>query len=345
MPKKQLPKRVVPFKMEKHPTAERLDALRSQGIDSLEDLENLTTQSVAIADLTANTTVDTPTDIITEAMPATTSVGTGVGTDIGLDIAAAKPLDEVDKTVTTQQAEKVAEVIQDSTSLLQESHSLSAQLIYQLMYELASRRNRDTIRIGTKELLEKTSIKSHVTVRRAIDELIVKGSIKIIEANQGKIPPVYQIGTPEAILIARQEAGLTIDADTKFAFQNGKRVWPTTSDKSISTPTHIATATAVTTDRLPTEATEEMLIKICEQLGVGFRGGSAILTKLLVDYPLPHIIIGICRSIEKTLNQPIDIADCQPEIENHYQLIQAFPEKMLTQVAYDHFTRIMERRK
>jgi len=437
--KKQLPKRTLSFKLEKHPTAERLENLRAQGIENLDDLDRLSNETTTINTAIATTT-ETPTAIptaisINESQPSPIFVDPSVAIDgskpsstddkpnVGIadrtktkeipklsskenpsfkssktslidnvypipkdivnyidsdiishidssiDIPIVSPIDiPIPKPIVTP----IITPIETSTltpdelfSQVQETHSVSAQIIYQLMYELATGRSKQTLRIGTKELLEKTQIKSHVTIRKAIDELQIKCSLQIVEPNQGKIPPVYKLIPPEKIFSEREQKGLIIDEDTKFVFQANKRIWPNNGDKIIGeaiplhttsaidkpTSNHISKTTLTTTssntnpsiEADPTALTTRIneLTGICQQLGVIIADSPRLIQ--LTNYPISHIIIGICKKVEQVKDSvPVTIVDCLPEISDHYQSMGALPESILAKVAYDYFLRLKE---
>ena len=238
-------------------------------------------------------------------------------------------------------------------SLITNGHSPSAQLIYDLIAEICRERDRETVRIGTKDLLARTPIRSHVTVRKAIDELMAKLSLEIVEANQGKIPPLYRVKALKDILRARKQAQLEIDEDTGFAFQKGLRIWPPAgregdqSDRG--TPGHTASHTASVT-ATKTEAINDKiappgldLSAICGQLDVEIDSAS---TKKLAVYPQAHVIIGICRTVaaarKKGGKKALTLADRVAAIAAHYEAMKAMPEAILAQVAYDSFARLVD---
>lgn len=436
MSKKPLPKRTLAFKLEKHPTAERLEALRAQGIENIEDLDSLVNTTTSPTDQTivsptvnlnnilldqANVAIDgsktspitdpinIPTQEVTisatntaiantinepivewvkdltsvnikEALLLETQKINTPASDIVTDIAiptasntASHIINHTNQTIATDTAIATntspvnqidlsdssfsSDSSEDFFHKLQETHSVSAQVIYKLLTELISKRQRPIIRIGTKQLLEKTGIKSHVTVRKAIDELIIKLSLEIIEANQGKIPPVYKLITPEEVFYERAKANIIIDEDTKFAFQLGQRLWPinnktnidttsidTSSLTSIPIVSHTGeyiTSPIVEKSQLSkplTSINKDLLTQlkpICDKLLIKINDSSKL--SILNNYPLPHIIIGICKTKKSEPNKTLSLLDCLEEIITHYQTMNALPETILSQVAYDQF--------
>ena len=436
MSKKPLPKRTLAFKLEKHPTAERLEALRAQGIENIEDLDSLVNTTTSPTDQTivsptvnlnnilldqANVAIDgsktspitdpinIPTQEVTisatntaiantinepivewvkdltsvnikEALLLETQKINTPASDIVTDIAiptasntANHIINHTNQTIATDTAIATntspvnqidlsdssfsSDSSEDFFHKLQETHSVSAQVIYKLLTELISKRQRPIIRIGTKQLLEKTGIKSHVTVRKAIDELIIKLSLEIIEANQGKIPPVYKLITPEEVFYERAKANIIIDEDTKFAFQLGQRLWPinnktnidttsidTSSLTSIPIVSHTGeyiTSPIVEKSQLSkplTSINKDLLTQlkpICDKLLIKINDSSKL--SILNNYPLPHIIIGICKTKKSEPNKTLSLLDCLEEIITHYQTMNALPETILSQVAYDQF--------
>lgn len=459
MSKKPLPKRNVAFKLEKHPTAERLANLRAQGIETLEDLDRLSNESsnaidstidsatdnniatttdnninsttnsataLTIAEPTSSTTIivpvteqldlniiDKPTvatdGLETSAISAYINVATdnniasnidsNIATNTKSSIKAKNSLENglldivlsetsSEPTITLHITHKdISNAIASTTNSaidthtnsatqssiastmntainnapsytvkqLQQTHSLSAQEVYEMMKEIANHREKETVRIGTKQLLEKTQIKSHVTIRKAIDELIVKFSIQIVEANQGKIPPVYRIVPIDEVFSKRSKANMTIDEDTKFAFQANQRIWPSITNRNegeaTNEPTNKAIISTITsginkattsTTTIPIDSSLLSQIKeILEQLKVQIIDNQDLLE--MAKYPISHIIIGICKSLENSSYKSRTLNDCLPEISKHYELMKAFPESILAQVAYDHFLKTKEK--
>ncbi len=427
MSKKPLPKRTLAFKLEKHPTAERLEALRAQGIENIEDLDsfastttsatdqttashitdsnnillaqanvatdgsktsttinpvNILTQE-AIASTTNQTTVEAiniPLNVVTEDLSQNANTKKGASLEIQKTISLA---DNITSTIAiptlshtpsdiSQPIAANTDIVINSTPTnqtepsfsaedlfykLQETHSASAQVIYKLLTELVRQKARPVIRIGTKQLLEKTNIKSHVTVRKAIDELIVKLSLEIIEANQGKIPPVYKLISSEEVFYERAKAGISIDEDTKFAFQLGQRLWPTSSKASFDTTTidissntpipivshtgEYITSPIVKKSQRSKDSTflsKELLIQlkpVCDKLLIEINDSSEL--SILNNCPLPHIIIGICKTKKSQPSKTLSLQDCLAEILAHYKTMNALPETILSQIAYDQF--------
>lgn len=421
MSKKQLPKRNVSFKLEKHPTAERLERLRAQGVETLDDLERLAEKTidanikepsnlvsasttVAIDRSIASTTDDIKTvaidshidnhidkqkELISKEIDQNliTSFSTNSftsekteefvkATDIDTPTAISSKIDSgINKGITSHIASHITSHIAipivkidthtDLFNYIQQTHSSSAQIIYKLLNKLSNERARQTIRIGTKELLEKTKIKSHVTVRKAIDELVIKCSVEIVEANQGKIPPVYKLIALEEVLSKREEKAFIIDEDTKFLFQSGKKIWPNSSDQAINstidlpiasttmktifvpTPTPTSPTTSVDIIEIENQASRTLnkrvneIKGICRELGVEINDLSNLTE--LDSYPLSHIIIGICRKAEKSAKNSLTVLDCLEEIREHFNQMNALPESILSKVAYDDFLKAKQR--
>lgn len=441
MSKKQLPKRNVSFKLEKHPTAERLDRLRAQGVETIDDLDRLSDESsnsplvttadpfftdpsvatsrsninhnidqlaVAIdkqiensidSDLIIATNKEVTNQVRTELLdpklnildPSATSLTltsdpspvvsfsndlSNITSDATSNImssaisshtSSATFSDIFNSTNSKNSTTSVATLAKKSltnTDLfneVQNTHSSSAQVVYKVITKLSSEKGKQTIRIGTKELLEKTKIKSHVTIRKAIDELIIKCSLEMIEANQGKIPPVYKIVPLVDIFSRREENLLVIDEDTKFLFQSGKRIWPIGNDKdsnmditishnmarhtkntTSSTTSNIEANTTISSTSISTHILLNVKIKevtrICEILDVKIIESPELIE--LEEYPLSHIIIGICKTVEESEVRNLTLLDCLEKIREHYKLMNALPESILAKVAYDYFLKV-----
>jgi hypothetical protein len=463
--KKPLPRRTVPFKLEKHPTAERLANLRAQGIETLDDLDRLASDIASTTDQTTDSTTTQATDLVIDQAtetaedlattihipvaivqptannilneapdennissdsveniidPSTVATDNSKSStiDANINVAIANTIDQhttshivshtatIDQetlleqeyslaislldvmskapetlpstnntakhldgqlasttaSATTSHTSTTIDIITPSTTVnhteadftveeLQKTHSLSAQEIYRLMREIAQTKEKEIIRIGTKQLLEKTQIKSHVTIRKAIDELITKFSIQIVEANQGKIPPVYRIVPINEVFSKRNQAAMTIDEDTKFTFQAGKRIWPNSTNEPI-THTIASPTTSLTTnhiarhiDSTTTIPTDNKLLaqikEICKELKIKIVNHQELYD--LAKYPISHIIIGICKSLENSSYQTKTLTDCIPEISKHYQSMKVLPESILAPVAYEHFLKSKEK--
>lgn len=411
---KQLPKRVVSFKLEKHPTAERLAHLRSQGIENIDDLDRVTADAVPEDEaeaLSATLPKDEVTAHLTEAIDVSESrshnnqplkkkfASMVVATDIDPVVESnsdqailitndplidpASDLKDIpaDNQIVAQDAvslltpdaslstipasnpvsaspllaskgEPASHYLPnisnttDIALLVSQSHSSSAELVYQLLKTLAEKKGRSTIRISTKELLAQIPVKSHVTIRKAIDELLVKQSLEIVAANQGKIAPLYRIILPDEIIARRQAQDLVIDEDTRFAYQAGVRIWPPSeSHVNTSYPSHDLPITTNILDKPvinpQTSHYLAALTPICQQLGVEISGESVA---QLAAYPLPHTIIGICEQVaqHKGATGKLSLADCLTAINQHYQQMRALPESILTQVAYDRFAKLVK---
>jgi hypothetical protein len=118
---------------------------------------------------------------------------------------------------------------------LDATHTSSEQLVYSYMFRQTISQNLRDRHFGPAELMKNTPIRSHVTVRKAIDGLIAKLSIEIVSFVPGSpFGPRYRVYDPREIMRRRQQANIQIDPVTK----------------RIATPT--VTATEATTEAPPT---------------------------------------------------------------------------------------------
>ena len=99
---------------------------------------------------------------------------------------------------------------------LDATHTSSEARVYSVMYRETISRGTNNQYFGTKRLMTLTGIRGDHTVRRAIDGLIQKMSVEIIDTNYGNpIGPKYRIFPPKEIIERRKRSGIEIDTQTK----------------------------------------------------------------------------------------------------------------------------------
>jgi len=104
----------------------------------------------------------------------------------------------------------------ESIEPLDATHTSSEARIYSVMYRETISRGTNSQYFGTKRLMTLTGIRGDHTVRRAIDGLINKMSVEIIDTNYGNpIGPKYRIFSPKEIIERRKRSGIEIDTQTK----------------------------------------------------------------------------------------------------------------------------------
>lgn len=389
---------MVSFKLEKHPTAERLDRLRSQGIESVDDLERFDDQpkSKDLFSVSNNVgTDDTLTSHIT-ALPAVFQVNTSplqhsspqpeindtasvLSVPIVIPIANEKAVPillPTDATTDKGTATPVAiNEAYDNKVTLKEKGSLflglstSAQSIYQLFQAAMQEKGRDQLRLGTKELLLKCDIKSHVTIRRAIDELIIKQVLEIIKPNQGKIPPLYRLIGNDEIEKRRRIKRLTIDEDTLFAYHKDERLWPPFGTmagdmtQAITTPTAISTAmptviskaipvTNIIAEDISVATSDSNNIQLIanrelNQATIDDNKLNSIVQSLkiledqaewqskLSDYTTNQIVVGILmvyQNRDTKRAETLKISDCIKETKIYGKLLKYLPDEMVLMI-------------
>lgn len=140
---------------------------------------------------------------------------------------------------------------------LDATHTSSEQLVYNYMYRETISRGIRERHFGPKELLKATPIRSHVTVRKAIDGLVEKLSIEIVSNVFGSpFGPRYRVYEPRDITRRRAAAGLQIDPVSKRIVASGDTPTVTATvthmEMPTATPTEAATGRATATHTTPT---------------------------------------------------------------------------------------------
>ena len=92
--------------------------------------------------------------------------------------------------------------------------SCSENKVYGAMYGECVRRKSDTLRLGLKELKEKTGL-SDKTIRVSIHALEKKKNIAVVESSLGIYGREFRISSPEKVLEERKREGTEIDPTTK----------------------------------------------------------------------------------------------------------------------------------
>ena len=92
--------------------------------------------------------------------------------------------------------------------------SRSENKVYGAMYGECVRRKSDTLRLGLKELREKTGL-SDKTIRVSIHALEKKKNIAVVESSLGIYGRKFRISFPEKVLEERKREGTEIDPTTK----------------------------------------------------------------------------------------------------------------------------------
>jgi hypothetical protein len=141
---------------------------------------------------------------------------------------------------------------------LDATHTSSEQLVYNYMYRETISRGLRERHFGPSELLKATPIRSHVTVRKAIDGLVEKFSIEIVSNVFGSpFGPRYRVYEPRDIMRRRAAAGLQIDPVSKRIVAGGDTPTVTTTEAPTITTTGATTGRATATHTTPTEAPTE----------------------------------------------------------------------------------------
>jgi len=200
-------------------------------------------------DATTFTPTETPTDTTTA-----TPIETATVTPTALPPPQVKiaPTQKLKRQTNNEEAGKVAEPpteIVRKFEYLDATHTSSEQIVYSYMYRQTISQNVRERHFGPKELLVATPIRSHVTIRKAIDGLINKLSIQIVKfVNGSPFGPRYRIYDPREIMNRRQKAGIQIDPVTKQIYSQDSSANENLEDElhDVSTTTATPTITPTT---------------------------------------------------------------------------------------------------
>jgi len=208
------------------------------------------------------TTIVTPI-ITTTATPIDTTTITP--TEFPPQVKTA-PIQKIKRQISNEASGKFAEPPIETRKFeyLDATHTSSEQIVYSYMYRQTISQNVRERHFGPKELLVATPIRSHVTIRKAIDGLIEKLSIQIVKfVNGSPFGPRYRIYDPREIMNRRQKAGIQIDPVTKQIYSQDSAAASSLDDENIEsfthtvtpilTPTIAPTATPTTPTDTPTE--------------------------------------------------------------------------------------------
>ncbi len=159
--------------------------------------------------------------------------------------------DSFSSQVSADTDSKDTSVKREPFEFLDATHSASEQQIYSVMYRLTISAGTRERHFGTKELCDMTGIRSHVTIRKAIDGLIDKQSIKIVKFNNGnRFGPRYRVFDPREIKKLRHTCGISVDCVTKKIAIVSPDISPEKVNvENDSTPT--LTPTATPTEKTP----------------------------------------------------------------------------------------------
>lgn len=206
----------------------------------------------------ATTTTATPTTTAT-----TTTSHTETPTEPPSEIKTA-PSQKIKQAINNDVSGKIAAPPTETRKFeyLDATHTSSEQIVYSYMYRQTISQSVRERHFGPKELLIATPIRSHVTIRKAIDGLIRKLSIQIVKfVNGSPFGPRYRVYDPREIMNRRQKAGIQIDPVTKQVYsqdtgstdisENEYIEDLTPTDTPIVTPTKTTTATPTTTTATP----------------------------------------------------------------------------------------------
>jgi len=130
------------------------------------------------------------------------------------------PSEELEKREIQKHSESTpvinAKKKNDTIEPLDATHTSSEARVYSVMYRETISMGTNSQYIGIKRLMTLTGIRGDHTVRRAIDGLIQKMSIEIVDANYGNpIGPRYRVFSPKEIIERRKKSRIEIDPQTK----------------------------------------------------------------------------------------------------------------------------------
>jgi hypothetical protein len=143
---------------------------------------------------------------------------------------------------------------------LDATHTQSEQVIYNNMYRLTLSFGNAERHFTVPALQRLTGIRSHITVRKAIDGLLEKKSIAVVAYRNGDpVGPRYCVYTPAEIAQRRKAANIEIDTQTK------RLRTPTTptdspTDRAIDSPNDSASKSVGVSPTTPTDSVGHVLI-------------------------------------------------------------------------------------
>lgn len=214
------------------------------------------TPTTTPTEVSTATTTDTPTVTATVTPTATATVTPTVAAKAGE--TAPPPRRAPQPGVVTSSSAAVDETPRYAQAL-DATHAYSEQLVYNYMFRETISKGIRERHFGPKELLKATPIRSHVTVRKAIDGLVEKLSIEIVSNVFGSpFGPRYRVYEPREINRRRAAAGIFIDPGSRriVAAAEAPTITPTATatDTPTITPTETATAATTTPTATPTNS-------------------------------------------------------------------------------------------
>lgn len=138
-----------------------------------------------------------------------TAVDTGVDNAIITAVGSA-----VEKRPRAKPSPKVPAKKPVGDKSLDSTLSPSESRVYWAMYNESINRNKDSLRLGLKELRELSGL-SDKTVRVSVHSLEGKGCIKVIESSQGIYGRKFRVLSPDEALEEQTRAGIEIDPTTR----------------------------------------------------------------------------------------------------------------------------------
>jgi hypothetical protein len=240
---------------------------------------------------------------------------------------------------------------------LDATHTSAEAKVYSIMYRQTISRGLRERHFSNLDLMKATGLRSDNTVRTALRGLRAKLSIELIGHERFfRYGQNYRVYSPKEIFEARQRVKMVIEPKTKRILSSAVSYAATSADSRASASSrieglppqklrdmlnHVNSDDEVNTSSSRATTDEDKLAKVrnlFEQLSAGgtwkderdrpnFDEIAAI--------PLWHMIIGLCYSISRSPEHRISsFAYAIPAIKQHFEQMQAFPEKEMLEIAY-----------
>ena len=214
------------------------------------------------------------------------------------------------------------------------------------------------------ELRRATGIGGVNTIKRAVEGLVDKLSIRIITNGAGSVVGTnYEVFAPPEIIAARRAVKMEIHPKTKKIVGLSANISVGLSTNRISGPPGSQSLDREELDSLdmsnldrhikyninpqvhppssdPSDRDEKLarVRKLFEQLSNGgqWQGRDDETYRQIENIPLWHIIMGLCLSVTKSPEHKMQsLAYAVPQIKKHFEDMSVFPEAEMTMLAYN----------
>lgn len=180
-------------------------------------VRDMLSQPAEIGKIKGSESIENTTTKLDSLTPSINPIISTITTDIKEDFGLSTPSINGVIKATNQPSILEAEALPIlSPSILAEWHTKSEQKVYEVMYTETLLYQCSERYFTLQWLTTKTKIRSQNTIRTALQGLIKKKSIEVVETKVGeKIGHRYRVYSPSAILVRRKEHTIKIDSQTK----------------------------------------------------------------------------------------------------------------------------------